>query len=597
MIGIVAVVVVFQIWLLRRCRILAREDDTEAFVSLRERFDPDIVARARRGDAPDWLRYMDDADRIHERRSDRLRVGATAALVVGIGGTMLALAVHLLSTEADDQSLGLLIAAMGSALIASLSGVANNLLISLWLLRSADHRFETALDDFKRGLQDTSDKHPPHETFAEAVKSQLGNAFREAVERFPEAFERLAAVTEQQATSVHAAATHLRESADGLAGAAAGIAPATAELAASTEQLRAMPDQLGSTLEATRAAWKQEMQHDRSTFVTSVREILADQQTLLGRTKDAFEAREDERRDEAQAAEARLRELATTVRDLPARFAAEAEKASATQARQFGGEVRSQVQNLVQESAANNEALRTQIDLTAAELQGLLGGTREAFDAWDGARRAEMQTAAERQREFMATVRELPATFAAEVDKVAATLGQHFGAQARNHVQDLVQKIGQDNEAQRTQVERVARELQTVFLNNTSDVVKRTLESVYSRVENSLLRPLDEVGKGLRKAVTELPNNAKDFAESLSDADEKLQRALDGIGNASDQLVSAARFTNDFEDALTRALTRASAEEIRKSHAEINGMIESLIAFISSLIERLARQSDRTDRP
>ena len=509
MIGIVLAVAVIQLVLLVLCVGLAREDDAEAFVDLRERFDPDIVARARRGDAPDWLRYLDDADRIHERRSDQLRVYATAALVIGIGGTMLALAVNLPSVEANDQSLGSLIAAMSSALFASLSGVFNNLLISLWLLRSADNRFAVSLDDFKRRLQDTSAEHPPHETFADAVKSQLGDAFREAVHRFPEAFERLdenveslAAVIEQQSTSVHVAATHLRESADGLAAAAAGIAPAAAKLAASTDQLRTMPEQLGSTLDATRDAWKQEMRHDRSAFIEGVKEVLTDQQALLERTKDAFDEWESKRRDAAEAAEAR----------------------------------------------------------------------------W---------------REFVTTVQSLPDMFAAEVEKVSSTLGRQFGVEARNHVQDLVQKIEEGNETLRAQVDRATRELQTVFLNNTGDVVAGTLKDVYQHVESTLLASLDEVGRGLKEALTDLPNNARGFAQSLSDADQKLQQALDGIRGSSEKLANAAKFTDDFEGSLTRALTSATAEEIRKTHADINGMVESLIEFIRSLVERLARQGDR----
>ena len=613
---VLLVVVVLEFRLYWRARVLALEDDTSAFEHLRDRFRRDIVARAKRGDGPDWPRYMDDVDRIHESRSDRLRVWATAALVIGIGGTMFALALHLLfigahlvaeqepGARANDRSLEPLLSAMGSALIASLAGVLNNLTISLSLLPGTDKRFAEALANFKGGLQDVSAKHPPHETFAEAVKSQLGDAFREAVQKFPEAFERLdenvqslAAEIERQSTSVHSAATGLRESADGLAAAAAGIAPAAAELAASTKQLSAMPDQLKNTLDATRAAWKREMQHDRSAFVEGVREILADQQTLLERTKDAFEAWEDNRRVEAQAADARLRELATTVRELPASFGAEVEKVSANQARQFGVEVRSQIQDLVQKIAEVNEALRTQVASTAEKLQALLEGTGAAIEEWENARRSEGQEATARQREFMTTVNDLPSTFAAEVEKVSATLGRHFGVEARNHVQDLVQKIGQGNEALRTQVEGAARELQTVFLNNTSDVVARTLERVYSRVESTLLKSLDEVGKGLREALTELPNNAKSFADSLSDADGKLQRALDDIKSASHQLASAAKFTDDFEGTLTRALTRAAAEEVQKSHAEINSMIESLIAFIRNLVDRLAQQRDRTDKP
>ena len=530
----VLAVFAFQLDLLRRSRARAWEDDTAAFDVLLAQFELDLVARAKRGDAPDWLRYMDDADRIHERRSDKLRVHATAALVIGIAGTMVALALHLLVNEANPQeantqSLQVLFNAMGGALLASLLGVGNNLLISLWLLRKADDRFATALDEFKSRLQKASAAHPPQETFAEAVKSQLGNAFREAVQRFPEAFERLdenvkslAAVIERQSDIVLSAAIQLREGADGLTGAAAGIAPAAAGLAASTDQLRALPGELRSALDATRDGWEQEMRRDRSAFIEGVTKALADQQALLERTKDAFDKWESKRREAAEAAEAR-------------------------------------------------------------------------------------------RQEFMTTVEALPATFAAEVDKVSNTLGRQFGVEARNHVQDLVQAIATDNKDLRTHVDNVSRELLGSFLNSTSDVVSKTIEDVYRRVESTLLASLDEVGRGLKEALTTLPNDARSFARSLSDAGVKMEQALDGLEASANHLGKVAALTEGLEAALTAALTKATADgvaplqrqmdgflaDLRRTHkqlgdkhAEIDGMVEGLISFIRNLVDRLAQRGD-----
>ena len=96
---------------------------------------------------------MDEADRVHERRVDRMRVWATAALVVGIGGTMGALAVRLWGLPTFE--LGVL-TAFAPALLASLFGVANNLVITLWLFRLSDGHFERALNDFRQALQTCS---------------------------------------------------------------------------------------------------------------------------------------------------------------------------------------------------------------------------------------------------------------------------------------------------------------------------------------------------------------------------------------------------------------------------------------------------------
>ena len=372
---------------------------------------------------------MDDADRVHEGKNEQLRVYATAALVVGIGGTMAALALHLFLTDTNDQSLGSLLAAMGSALIASGLGVGNNLLISLWLLPQADKRFTTVLHRFKDQLHEASSSHPPHETFAEAVKSQLANAFREAVQKFPEAFERLdqhveslSLEIERQSTAVSSAAAQLRESADGLAGAASGISPAADRLAASTDHLRDLPGQIRTTLESSREAWEREIRSDQSAFIAGVKEVLAEHQALLESTRSVFQEWEERRSSEAVAAESSRRESDLLIRNATA--------------------------------------------------------------------------------EVVSTVNALPSTFATEGrERVSNTLGRQFGLEARNHVQDLVQKITDENETLRTQIDRVATELQTRFLNSTSDVVSKTLQEVYQRVENTLLTSLDEVGRGLRESV------------------------------------------------------------------------------------------------
>ena len=537
---VLAIVAAFQLALLRRSWTLAREDDTATFDDLLAQFFPDLVNRAKRGDAPDWLRYMDEVDRIHEGRSEKLRVNATAALVFGMGGTMVALALHLLFIEGNNQSLGSLIAAMSSALVASLLGVVNNLLITLWLLPQADERFTTLLQRLKRQLHEASSAHPPQETFAEAVKSQLGNAFREAVQKFPEAFERLgqhveslALEIERQSTTVLSAATQLRESADGLANAASGIAPAATGLAASTDQLRGLPEQIRTTLDATRDAWEQEIRRDQNAFIAGVKEVLSDQQALLESTRSAFHEWEEKRSIEAERAERSRRESDLLIRNTTA--------------------------------------------------------------------------------EIVSTVNTLPSIFATEVEKVSNTLGRQFGLEARNYVQDLVQRIAEENQTLRTQIDRVATELQTSFLNSTSDVVSKTLQDVYQRVENTLLASLDEVGRGLREALTELPNNAATFAQSLTDADERIKQALNGIKESSDHLARVATLTEDLEASLTAALTKATAdgveplrrdvqefvsdlhrkhEQLYQTHTQINGMVEGLIEFIRSLVDRLAHPGD-----
>ena len=113
-----------------------------------------------------------------------------------------------------------------------------------------------------------------------------------------------------------------------------------------------------------------------------------------------------------------------------------------------------------------------------SEHQALLERTKSAFNEWEERRSSEAEVAERSRRDsdllirnataqVVSTVNTLPATFATEVERVSNTLGRQFGLEARNHVQDLVQRITDGNETFRTQIDRVATELQTSFLNST----------------------------------------------------------------------------------------------------------------------------------
>ena len=549
---LLALVVLLQVSIFGRCLRLAREDDSARLDGLWKQFKRDIIGRASRGDGPDWVRYMDEADRVHERRVDRLRAWATAALVVGIGGTMAALAVRLPGTGfligvTTDQSpngeLRGLIQAVGPALLASLSGVVNNLVITLGVFRLSDRRFEASVDEFRNALQGCSAENLPHEKFANAVRDQLGNAFREAVQTFPEAFgrldksvESLGKVTETQSTAVLEAAAGLKNSADGLTGAASEVVPAVELLKSSTDRLHALPDQLKQTLDEGRAAWKGEIRSDQDAFIHGVHEVLNSQQELLERTRSSFEEWEHQR------------------------------GAAAVQ----------------QESH------------------------------W----RAAIELIQKSEAEIVKTAEALPDTFTREVGRTASTMGKQFGLEAKQHVEDLTRAIRDGNKNLQEQIEVATKELQNRFLNDTSRVVEETLDRVYRRVEGTLLNSLAEVGEGIKEALVELPANAQTFASSLSTADEKLQRSIERITESADHLKRVAELTGDFERSLAEALKSATAPSVEslrdqvaklvtalehsyaqldKTHTDIDPPVKRRFKFIRNLFRMMSLRGRRDD--
>ena len=384
---VVVFVLALQVCIFWRCSVIARADESEELDRLWNTFKQDIQSRAKRGDGPDWVRYMDEADRVHERRVDRMRVWATAALVVGIGGTMLALAVRLWGLSTFE--LGVL-TAFAPALGASLTGVLNNLLITLWLFRLSDRRFERALNDFRQALRTCSDENPPQERFADAVRDQLGEAFREAVRSFPEAFAQLDSSVQHmgetaaaQSQSMAEAASGLQRGVDGLTAAAVRIAPVAELLHTATTELRGVPDQLRQTLDETRAAWAQEMRRDQDAFIGTVQQVLDDQRTILGRTRQALQRWERGRRDAAEQQQSTWRdtvglvqkaaaEIVTAAKGLPDAFAREVEQIAGTLGKEFGISAQQHVADLTQEMREGNRALREQMEASTRELQNRL---------------------------------------------------------------------------------------------------------------------------------------------------------------------------------------------------------------------------------
>ena len=384
---VVLLVFAFQVAIFWRCSVLARADESEELDLLWNTFKHDIQSRAKRGDGPDWVRYMDEADRVHERRVDRMRVWATAALVVGIGGTMGALAYRLWGMPTFE--LGVL-TAFAPALLASLTGVLNNLAITLWLFRLSDRGFERALNDFRQALRTCSDENAPQERFADAVRDQLGEAFREAVRSFPEAFAQLDRSVQHmgesaaaQSQSMIEAASGLQRGVDGLTAAAVQITPVAELLSTATTELRTVPGQLRQTLDETREAWAEEMRRDQEAFIGSVQQVLDDQRAMLGRIRQALQRWERGRRDAAEQQQTTWREtvelvqraaaeIVATAESLPAAFTREIKEISSELGREFGLKAEQSVADLTREMREGNRTLGEQIEASTRELQNRL---------------------------------------------------------------------------------------------------------------------------------------------------------------------------------------------------------------------------------
>lgn len=462
---VLVLVFAFQIYIFWRCNVIARADESDELNRLWNTFKHDIQSRAKRGDGPDWVRYMDEADRVHERRVDGMRVWATAALVVGIGGTMGALAYRLWGLS--DFELGVL-AAFAPALVASLSGVANNLLITLWLFGISDGHFEQALNDFRQALRTCSEENPPQERFADAVRDQLGEAFREAVRSFPDAFAQLDRSVQHmgeaaaaQSRSTLEAAAGLQRGVESLTAAAAQIAPAADLLNAATTDLRTMPADLRQTFDEARETWAREMRRDQDAFIGTVRQVLDDQRAILGRTRQALQRWERGRREAAEQQQSAWREsvelvqkgaaeIAAIVEALPAAFTREIEQIAGRLGREFSFGAQQHVADLTQEMRSGNQALTKQIDDSMREMQNrLLNDTiRVVGESAEEVHRrvgepllSMLQRVTRGIEEALSTLPENAATFAASLSTADEKLQQSIDRlkAAADHLEKVVE--------------------------------------------------------------------------------------------------------------------------------------------------------------
>ena len=375
-------VIGFQIVIFDLTRRIARTDFGGLLEGVLGASKRDLEERAFRGEPPDWLRYMDDAERLVLAPRDRVRNCATAALAGGVGGTMLTLLVEVstnpdlrgaIAVGAEDvgdlEALPLLV---GLALVVSVAGVANHLAVLLGLIPKLERRVKRALDAFQSELQRASIDSPPRQAFVDSVRSELAAAFSGALQRFPDAF-----------ADFGKNVSGLRESSAALATASADIGPIAASLAGATEEFRAMPAELSKVLSETRLAWRKEIRADQQRFLEGVKEVLVQQKNLFVESQRNLERWEADRQKAQQDMDLQVRNLAADVSGavdrLPGVFSEHAEKAADVMGKSLEQRVANLVAELERQVAAGNETQRAHFEDGVKELNGtFLNGTREA---------------------------------------------------------------------------------------------------------------------------------------------------------------------------------------------------------------------------
>jgi hypothetical protein len=525
-------VAAIQAALVRKARELSRQDDRTSLAELAEPFAADVRARAKRGQSPDWLRYQAETDRLFEFRDDRLRSLAAAALAVGLGGTLFALFVSILSGQGTGFEPATLVQSMGVSLLGSLTGVIVNLLIVLFYLPAAERRFATSVKGFFKELAAEADQHPPQEAFTQTLREELSlirqslntefaSAFSTAITGFPSVvadlgvhIEKLSSVVEKQGQGIGDAVGEIVRCAAVVTDSGSRLQPAAEKLAEASELLVRMPQELAAVVDETRNQWltgirKQHEEH--------VKQLL----DLHKQVEDT--GRERER----------------------------------------------------------------QVLMVTRELQAAVAEVRDA-------------------------VSQIPDHLAAEVAKISGRLGIEFGREARDHTNELAERLGREYEALLGRVEKHEQESR----NNIGLIVQELLDRVSSLVEERMVENLQKVAKDLDATVRLLPEAARglaeahvelsrtqaesleswkmvsqrtgDAAQKLVDADGHLHVAVEALAAGADHLEKIAALTGGFEG----SLLKSNQETVGQYMTGLDSLREQLIDLLQKVNDGHLR-SDR----
>ena len=290
----------YIIWSQReKRRISAEEFGNEALGRILD----DVELRAGRGQAPDWVAYSDQLDRLIEPALDRIRQFAGSCLATGIGGTMLLFAIELI---ASPNSLAEPSALAGPALLAVLSsiiGIAAHLYLVLHVLQGSQHKADKAVLALHDRVQDRSRESPPVNRFGEGFRLELSQAFAEALAQFPavmrqvdESVLHLKDMAEKQLSEIASASlglahrySELTYAAQNLTDSAQTVGTTADRVVQGASELDKLPRLIEKSLKEASNVWRKEISNGQDGFVSAVKETLSGQRGLLQEMQTRFE--------------------------------------------------------------------------------------------------------------------------------------------------------------------------------------------------------------------------------------------------------------------------------------------------------------------
>ncbi len=574
---VLGVVILLVIFYCVRCHhLIARRDNPRARLDkLGNRLKRDIRTLVKSGRSLDWVHYADEAHRGQEDLREHLRNYGTISLATGVGGTMGALALHLLTADpSQGDALELLLGEMGLALVASGTGVLGNLAILWGLLPRANRLFNPELDRFLRELRNQETRSAKQETLGPAIPEiiveRLGEELRDAIARVPTMFEQLG----ETATTLETAAEKLDTD-------VAQLTSASNTLARSTVSLNRMPEQLDTVLGKALAglsseadALRNDMRAWESERRSAAAESHANLQNAITRASSQHNETADQLKETTRALAASVAQaaielaestqlVAASVEGLPGlvtsavkdAVAGLAEAAQAVQqsvldlpdlvasvVEASGESLGRQLSDAVEPHVTSfGDGLAAGLDKTIEWQNVVMGHLKEARRQHDRATR-ELLTST---NDVVMKVRELPDAVADGVKKVSDKLGREFGFEARQHVAQLRSTLHENAKELRRNLERHESHL----LNTTVQELRKVSEKLLGKT----VRDLEEISEKLAAVLDGFPEHVAAASTRLDDAEDELKDIQARIKETSLALRSAHDETAEMLAGLTSA--------------------------------------------
>jgi len=578
----------------------------------------DITERSRLGWPPDWAVYSDRFERITELPLERIRQCTGAALATGVGGTILLAAIALFDENIrnifrgeDIQDIDLVVSHALIAVVASIVGIAVHLWTHVYTLGSAQKLAEDKVESLSLKVREHSQANPPRLP-GEGITIEIGEVFQEVVGRLPDQLQVInrsvksleqvidnqLGTMEQIFKELPGKLAELTSAADSLANTTSAMDSYSLSITESANLLKGLPGDLKTTLVEASNVWDSEIKARNDSFVSAIRDTLADQQQLLSQMEDRFKEQEAFMRDSVEEHMELLQQTVNRYGTIEALLEALPKRNGAVFVdafKQFQEEARVHVDNLGKSvGTAVDDLIRNQSDLFNGIDTRLSKQQHTIQDILE-----KLSTRQEHLDQQYAELNDLVNQLPEKNRESIQPLVDAFIAEARGYVLGLEVTLEDGLKKLMEELKRDRITAYEEFVARTAESMEALLGHLRLQIEEAVTQPLATMCVSLERAANVLPKAADNFSRDLEAVSETLRRLPQQLNTIVQEVDELTQTTKEIQHQLTKAFSEAATEALKpagdkaelliekteKDHQLIRDNANDLIRLISGIIK------------